>query len=98
MPFRSYRRTPAADLVLPYYVRVPHSLLSYVDRSKRWTERSIELSIRTPDPSLVEGVIYTLGERIHSYPALVSVIDDLKGRVPTIAMALERATLTRPSH
>ena len=71
------RNIRVADLILFYYVRrgsifAPMS----IEVLQRWCDKCIELAVKTGDESLVESLIYTVGD-YRKYPALDVVVQKL---------------------
>jgi hypothetical protein len=74
------RHIRVADLILFYYVRrgainAPMS----IEVLQRWREKCIDLALQTSNESLVESLIYTLGD-YRKYPELDVVVQDLVAR------------------
>ena len=74
------RHIRVADLILFYYVRrgainAPMS----IDVLQRWREKCVDLAVQTANESLVESLIYTLGD-YRKYPELDVVVGDLMAR------------------
>ena len=66
-----------ADVILFHYVRrgsifAPMS----IEVLQQWLEKCVELAVRTQDDSLVESLIYTLGD-YRKYLALESVVQQV---------------------
>jgi hypothetical protein len=55
-----------------------------------WLDRCIGLAIHTKDESLIETVIYTIGDRYLEYPGLVQSIERIKEESRKVRLAMER--------
>ncbi|MFZ4858176.1 MAG: hypothetical protein ACOYL3_17445 [Desulfuromonadaceae bacterium] len=74
------RNIRMADLILFYYVRrgainAPMS----IEVLQRWREKCVELAVQTGNESLVESLIYTLGD-FRKYPELDMAVQKLVAR------------------
>lgn len=80
-----------ADFVLFYYIRrgallAPMSITVLTS----WRDRCIELALQTHDESLVESLIYTLGDRYREYPLLKAEVEQLTLTSSRVALAAKR--------
>jgi hypothetical protein len=80
-----------ADLILFYYVR-RGTLFGGMSRDvlEGWRGRCVEIACATSDASLVESLIYTLGDQLVNHPELADVIRVARERSPKVALAVQR--------